>query len=133
MSGLSHVELYVSNLDRSVEFWGWLFPRLGFHPYQEWESGKSWRLDSTYVVLVQAEPSYRDQSFHRKRPGINHLAFWAESTQQVESLTKDLRARGVRILYGDRGPDEVGAPSSYSVFFEDPDRIKVEVVAPEGD
>lgn len=131
MGGLSHVEIYVSNLDRSVDFWGWLLPRLGFDPYQQWESGKSWRSDSTYIVFVQAEHPFREQTLHRKRPGLNHLAFWAESSDQVESITQELRDRGVRILYEDRTSEQIGAPSPYSVFFEDPDRIKVEVVLQE--
>lgn len=131
MGGLSHVELYVSNLERSVDFWGWLLPRLGFNPFQEWESGRSWRSDLTYIVFVQAEPPYRDQALHRKRPGLNHLAFWVESTDQVESHTQELRGRGVQILYEDRSSEEIGAPSPYSVFFEDPDRIKVEIVVQE--
>jgi catechol 2,3-dioxygenase-like lactoylglutathione lyase family enzyme len=128
MSGLSHVEIYVSDLGRTVEFWGWLLPKLGFLPYQEWDTGRSWRSGSTYLVFVQAEAEYRSEAVHRKRPGINHLAFWAESTDQVESFTKELRDRGVRILYDDRPPHEIGAPSPYAVFFEDPDRIKVEIV-----
>ncbi|MEO7803943.1 MAG: hypothetical protein ABIS18_06005, partial [Actinomycetota bacterium] len=68
MSGLSHIEIYVLNLQQSAEFWGWLLPKLGFNPFQEWESGQRWGLDSTYIVFVQAEPVYRDQALHRKRP-----------------------------------------------------------------
>lgn len=128
MNGLSHVEIYVSDLASSVEFWGWLLPKLGFTPFQQWESGRSWRLESTYLVLVQAEPSYKDQSLHRKRPGLNHLAFWAQSTDQIESITIELRQKGIPILYEDRNPEEIGAPSQYAVYFEDPDRLKVELV-----
>lgn len=131
MGGLSHVEIYVSNLDQSVAFWGWLLPKLGFNPFQQWESGRSWRSGPTYIVFVQAESPYGDQALHRKRPGINHLAFWADSTDRVESLTQELRDRGVRILYEDRSSDQIGAPSPYSVFFEDPDRMKVEIVVQE--
>lgn len=131
MGGLSHVEIYVSDLSKSVEFWGWLLPKLGFSPYQEWDSGRSWRDDSSYIVFVQADDPHRSHVFHRKRPGLNHLAFWAGSSEQIERLTRELRDSGVRILYEDRGPNEVGAPSRYSVFFEDPDRIKVEVVLKE--
>ncbi len=126
--GLSHVEIYVSDLTTSVEFWGWLLPRLGFNLYQEFETGRSWRFGSTYLTFVQAEAGYRDERFHRKRPGINHLAFWAESSEQIERLTKELRERGIPILYEDRSPEEIGAPSRYAVWFEDPDRLKVEVV-----
>ncbi len=125
------MEIYVSNLDQSIDFWGWLLPKLGFNPFQQWESGRSWLSGSTYIVFVQAETPYRDQALHRKRPGINHLAFWADSTDLVKSLTQELRERGVRILYEDRSSEEIGAPSPYSVFFEDPDRMKVEIVVKE--
>ncbi len=39
-----------------------------------------------------------------------------------------LRERGVRILYEDRHP-HAGGPDHYAVFVEDPEGIKVEVVA----
>lgn len=125
--GLHHVELYVSNLARSVEFWGWFLGQLGYAEYQSWPQGRSWLLDETYIVLVQSERL--DVPYHRQRVGLNHLAFHAESRGQVDSLTEALRARGARILYEDRHPF-AGGPDYYAVFFEDPDRIKVEVVAP---
>lgn len=129
--GLHHVEIYMSDLQVSVGFWGWLLPELGFEAYQTWEEGRSWRAGDTYLVFVQAEDGYRDERLHRKRPGLNHLSLWATSTQQVRDLPDQLRERGARVLYEDRAPDAVGAPSDWSVFFEDPDRLKVEVIAPE--
>lgn len=38
---LHHVELYVSNLEESIEFWGWLLEELGYVVFQKWESGRS--------------------------------------------------------------------------------------------
>jgi catechol 2,3-dioxygenase-like lactoylglutathione lyase family enzyme len=58
--------------------------------------------------------------------GLNHLAFHASSREQVDSVTQQLRERGARILYEDRHPHASGG---HAVFFEDPDRIKVELVA----
>ena len=129
--GLHHVEVNVSNLQRSIDFWGWFLPQLGFETYQTWEEGRSYRSENTYIVFVQAEDAHRDQPLHRKRPGLNHLAFWSASKEQVKELPDRLRERGIRVLYDDRDPETIGAPSEWSVFFEDPDRIKVEVVAPE--
>ena len=127
--GLNHVEIYVSDLKASIEFWSWLFPEIGFEEYQSWGEGRSWRCGETYVVLVQAPESELDMGFHRKRPGLNHLAFFVPSGDRVEDLTRQLRDRGVTILYEDRGSDAIGAPTRWSVFFEDPDRIKVELQA----
>jgi len=55
--------------------------------------------------------------------------FTADDRNQVNQVTDALRDRGVRILYEDRHP-HAGGPDCYAVFFEDPDRIKVELVAP---
>lgn len=128
MGGLHHVEIYVSDLERSAQFWGWLLERLGFTAYQSWDAGRSWRLGATYLVFVQAGAEHLDVPYHRCRPGLNHVALWAESREEVDALTTELRQRGASILYPDRHP-HAGGPDSYTVFFEDPDRIKVEVVA----
>lgn len=127
---LHHVELSVSDLECSAGFWGWLLGELGYAPFQDWESGRSWRLGDTYLVLVQAEAPHVDAGYHRKRVGLNHLAFHGRSRDHVDALAEALRRRGCAILYADRHP-HAGGRGHYAVFFEDPDRIKVEVVAPE--
>ncbi|WP_144554373.1 VOC family protein [Bacillus sp. X1(2014)] len=126
---LHHVEIYVSNLSKSSEFWGWILTELGYVPYQKWESGISWKHGETYLVFVQAEERFLDVSYHRSRVGLNHLAFHAESREQVDEITMHLKVKGVNILYMDKHPF-AGGETHYAVFFEDPDRIKVELVAP---
>jgi len=126
---LHHVEIYVSELERSVEFWGWLLDALGYSTYQQWSTGHSWLRESTYVVLVQAEKDHLAAGYHRKRVGLNHVAFHAASSDFVDALTAALRARGHEVLYDDRHP-HAGGDDFYGVFFEDPDRIKIEVAAP---
>ncbi|MFA9556832.1 VOC family protein [Evansella sp. AB-rgal1] len=127
---LHHIEIYVSNIEQTTEFWGWFLEELGYTSYQEWESGHSWILDDTYIVFVQAEEKYLEPSYHRCRVGLNHLAFHASSRRDVDELTDKLKERGVAILYSDKHPF-AGGDNYYAVYFEDPDRIKVEVVAPE--
>jgi len=126
---LHHVEIYVSDLARSVEFWAWLLTELGYREHQRWPKGRSWISGDTYLVLVQAEDRFREPSYHRCHVGLNHLAFHAASREQVDRITEKLRERGAKILYVDKHPHAGGA-GSYAVFFEDPDRIKVELVAP---
>ncbi|KIL42746.1 hypothetical protein KP77_33760 [Jeotgalibacillus alimentarius] len=127
---LHHVELYVSNLKKSTEFWGWLLEELGYELFQEWENGRSWKYSETYLVFVQTEDAYMDVPYHRKRTGLNHLSFHADSRKHVDQLTDQLKAKGISILYEDRHPF-AGGENHYAVFFEDPDRMKVEVVAPD--
>ncbi|WP_205617892.1 VOC family protein [Atopococcus tabaci] len=126
---LHHVELYVSELHASITFWGWLLEELGYEPFQEWESGKSWKLVETYLVFVQADEEFLDIPYHRRRVGLNHLAFHAASRQQVDELTRKLEEKGIRIFYPEKHPF-AGGENYYAVYFEDPDRIKIEIVAP---
>jgi catechol 2,3-dioxygenase-like lactoylglutathione lyase family enzyme len=126
---LHHVEIYVSNLEKSIEFWDWLLIKLGYETYQKWEQGISWKYNETYLVFVQTEQRFLEIPYHRSRVGLNHLAFHAKSKEQVDSVTKELEEKGISILYKDRHP-YAGGKDYYSVFFEDPDRIKVELVAP---
>ena len=126
---IHHIELNVSDLENSKQFWGWFLEELGYESFQSWESGHSWKLEATYIVFVQTEARFMEIPYHRSRVGLNHLAFYASSRQQVEDMTNTLVRKGVKILYTDQHPF-AGGENHYAVFFEDPDRIKVELVAP---
>ena len=81
----------------------------GYALFQPWENGVSWKLAHTYIVLVQTEPEYLGVPYHRRRRGLNHLAFRAESREQVDHIRDILRERGVAMLYDDRYPHQGGA------------------------
>ncbi|GGE44651.1 hypothetical protein GCM10011391_24350 [Pullulanibacillus camelliae] len=125
---IHHIELYVSDLQRSKTFWGWFLTWLGYEVYQQWPKGISWKLGECYIVFVQVEERFLDIPYHRCRAGLNHLAFHVETQEQVDQLTEELKKRGVRPLYEEKHP-YAGGPNHYAVYFEDPDRIKVEAVA----
>lgn len=126
---LHHVELYVSNLHDSIRAWEWLLcEQLGYMLYQSWPEGRSYRYGETYLVFVQTEETYLAPPYHRKKTGLNHLAFHASSLAQLEEVRQQLTSHGFRELYADRFP-HAGGPNYTALFFEDPDRIKVELVA----
>jgi catechol 2,3-dioxygenase-like lactoylglutathione lyase family enzyme len=126
---LHHIEIYVSDLPKTITFWDWLFTELNYEKYQKWDNGISWKYGETYIVFVQAEERFMDVPFYRCRVGLNHLAFHARSKEHVFELTGKLKERGIKILYSDKHP-YAGGTKHYAVYFEDPDRIKVEIVAP---
>ena len=126
---LHHLEIYVSDLTKSTEFWEWFLTELEYKPYQKWDSGISWKYGETYIVFVQVDERFLAIPYHRSRVGLNHLAFHAKSKEQVNQITAQLEEKGITILYQDKHPF-AGGDSHYAVYFEDPDRIKVELVAP---
>lgn len=123
---LHHVELYVSDLQRSLTFWTWLLRELGYQRYQQWEAGESWTVGHTYIVFVQVGSDFITRGYDRRRVGLNHLAFHVRAREDVDRIAREVKARGSRLLYTDRYPAE----DYYAAYFEDPDGIKVEVVAP---
>lgn len=78
------------------------------------------------ICICPTEEKYISAGFHRKRTGLNHLAFYASSKEEVDRFHKDVLVKnGIPCLY-ENGPS--GDDDYYAVFFEDPDRIKLEVV-----
>lgn len=123
---IHHLELYASDLDASIDFWEWLLDDLGYEPKNDWGNGRSWINGPTYVVLVQADSTH---PFDRNGPGLNHVAFHAGSREQVDWISEGIRERDdSSLLYEDQHPYAGGY---YAGYFEDPEGIKVEVVAPE--
>lgn len=123
---LHHLELYVRDLERAHGFWGWLLGELGYVPRQEWDEGCSYHLGSASIVLVQAPEGAR--ALDRRDVGVNHVAFHAGPRDEVDRLAAALVDRGGRLLYADRHPF-AGGDDHYAAFCEDPDGLKVELVA----
>lgn len=126
---LHHIELYVTDLARSLRFWEPFLDQLGYQVSQRWSDGISFMLGGTYLCFVQAPAEHLGAGYHRKRVGLNHLAFHAASREQVDVLTRWVKSAGFSCLYEARHP-HAGGRSHYALYCEDPDRIKVELVAP---
>lgn len=127
---LHHIELYVSDLERALAFWTPFMEKLGYEP-ERWSGGMNFFAEEKepYLCLLEAEKDHKAAGFHRKRVGLNHLAFKARSRAHVEEIRDWVREAGHTQLYDDRYPFAT-APDYYALFCEDPDRIKLEVVAP---
>ncbi|MGX7198055.1 VOC family protein [Enterococcus olivae] len=124
---IHHIEIYVSQLTATKKLYRFLLTELGYHLYQEWEQGFSYKLEDHYIVFVQTEENYRSNGYHRKNTGLNHLAFIVSDRQAVDHLRQKLLDHAVSELYSDAYPF-AGGPNHYAFYFEDPDRIKLEIV-----
>jgi len=126
---LHHVEVYVSDLERSFEFWSWLLAKLDYQVSAKWDDGFSLKGAGAYLTFVQVDSKFSDRSFHRRGVGMNHLAFAVADRPTVDSLRQQLKDRGVPLLYDEKYPFANGGTDFYALYLEDPDRIKVEFVA----
>ena len=121
---LDHLDLNVSDLGASMAFYLAVLSPLG---YQMADAGEGWQVlrgPEDYLCLVQTEAPYLEPDFHRKRTGVNHLAFRVADREAFEAYLAHLEHLRVPLLYG--GPLE--KPGQVACYFEDPDRMKLEVV-----
>ncbi len=126
---LHHIEIYVKDLKKTKVFYDFLLSELGYRIYQEWDQGISYRFkDEYYLVFVQTEDAYLNHDYHRKHVGLNHLAFSINTREEVDELRARLLKNGVNELYKDDYPF-AGGKDYFAFYFEDPDRIKLELVS----
>ncbi|MDO5095738.1 MAG: VOC family protein [Peptostreptococcaceae bacterium] len=123
---MHHIEIYVSDLNKSKAFYKELFEFLEFEIYQEWEEGFSYIKDGFYIVFVQTKEKYLSNGYNRCNIGLNHLAFKCNSKKKIDELREVLIKKGVSLLYDEKFPF-AGGNDYYALYFEDPDRIKLEI------
>lgn len=125
---IHHIELYVSDLSKTKRFYSNLFALLSYSLHQEWDEGFSYKEGNCYIVFVQVEDAFIDNTYHRKNIGLNHMAFTVRDNIMVDKIRNYLKQDGITELYSDKYP-HAGGKDHYAFFFEDPDRIKLEIVA----
>ena len=129
-SGVHHVDLVVSSVERSLPFYRELLGPLGWHGVHEVEGERGETIYYLYgpgssIGLREAQtPS--DQPIDRYRVGLHHLALEAPSRAVVNERAEWVRDHGGTI---ESGPEEYWySPGYYAVFFYDPDGMKLEIV-----
>ena len=125
-----HIQLNVSNAERSILFYRALLRKLGWR--RVIDRGKDYIGIGGRNVnfwIIETERRFRRRRYHRKQTGLNHLAFRVPSRQAVDRFVKEfLKPRGIKTLYGTPKEFPEYRKGYYAVFFEDPDRIKLEIV-----
>lgn len=99
---LHHIEFYVNNLSQSMQFWSWFLSRFGYQLSKKWESGQSWmHSNGTYLVFVQVNEKWLATKNNRQGQGFNHMAFWSNPEDNLETLKDQLVAQNTKILLHD--------------------------------
>lgn len=127
VNGIAHIQLTVRDPARCVPFWERLCHFLEMSTLIRSED-IVYCIGSRTGVLVRAAPEdKRDRPFDQDRPGLHHLCFRARSREDVDAIYEFVAGElDAQIVH----PPEEGshfAPGYYSVLFEDPDGIRVEV------
>lgn len=125
-TSLSHVEINVTDYAKSISFYETILTPLNWKKLVSQKSHTTFSDGALKLVICPVEDKFRNSSFHRKQVGLNHLAFYANSKEQVDFMySKILLKNNIECLY--EGTPK-GDSSYYAIYFEDPDRIKIEIV-----
>ena len=125
INGMAHVMLTVSRFDLARAFYRELLPHFGMKVVFDGERLFYCVGGRTAIGIQPCDPAYRIERFVQQRVGLHHLCLRARSREDVERLAVVLREMNARIV---RGPEDGSwAPGYYSVLFEDPDGIRLEL------
>jgi len=132
MEGIDHLDLVVSDLERSLRFYTELLRPLGYDRTGEITGERGERVVYVERPSGHGSVSVRErQSAGPDRPdryalGLHHLAFAAPDRAAVDERAAWAREQGHEI---ESEPKEHGySPGYYAFFLRDPDGIKLEVV-----
>lgn len=128
---ISHLDLNVSDPRASIRFYGLVLEYLGYERHQLDDPERCWwsiRLDgATFGIEVRPPRSPAPRTYHeRYSPGLDHLAFHAESRADVEGVAIMLEAAGYAVA--DPPAEYQYSPGYFATAFDDPDGIRIEVV-----
>ncbi|OGM20732.1 hypothetical protein A2714_03565 [Candidatus Woesebacteria bacterium RIFCSPHIGHO2_01_FULL_38_9] len=127
-SNVAHIYLYVSDLKNSYGFYSKFLTFLDYRETVNKDWGFAFNNGGTSIWFEKARPGYVEKGYHRKRIGLNHLAFRVNSKEEVDKFyTEFLNANEIPTLYETPKPFPEYEEGYYAVYFEDPDRIKLEV------
>lgn len=126
LNGIAHIQLSVSDVQRSKRFYEPLMRYLEMKPILDAPESYYCVGSRTGIALTQADEQYRSDRFEQRRIGLHHFCLRARSRADVDELFKVVKTlEGGAIVHG---PQEDGfAPGYYSILFEDPDGIRIEV------
>jgi len=125
----NHLQIYVSDRKTSFPFYKELLTYLGYRVVDEDDICLGMRNEPTDIWLKEAPKKFKANKYHRKNVGVNHLAFGVSKKEDVDKFYQEfLIPHGIKPLYNTPKRFPEYTEQYYAIFFEDPDRIKLEVV-----
>jgi catechol 2,3-dioxygenase-like lactoylglutathione lyase family enzyme len=125
INGMAHVILTVTHFEKARAFYSQLLPQFGMKPVFDGDKLFYCVGGRTAIGIQPCDPTYDTERFRQQRVGLHHLCLRARSRGDVDRCAVLLREINAIIIHG---PEEgTWAPGYYSVLFEDPDGVRLEL------
>ncbi len=133
---IDHLQITVKDFERAVSFYDQLMPILGY----DLSLKNQGRVEANDFDVVEyfhpvltfginsPRKEFKNDEVHRRTPGsVHHIAFRAESNEEVDKLYPLIKAIGANIVEPPQFYPQHGE-NYYALFFKDLDGIKLEIM-----
>jgi glyoxylase I family protein len=131
VEAIDHLDLVVTDLERSLAFYRGLLKTIGYVHESEIEGERGERVvylsrpgGGGSLSLREAQSDAHGVPYDRYGIGLHHVCFAASRRAAVDEVAAWAREAGAEIESGPREYDYT--PGYYAVFIHDPDGIKLE-------
>jgi catechol 2,3-dioxygenase-like lactoylglutathione lyase family enzyme len=125
INGVAHIILSVSRWDECRKFYEAFLPFLGLTRVFAGDDFVYHVGGRTAVGISRCGDAHAGDRFNQRSVGLHHVCFRCRSREDVDAIHAFLQTQAVTIVHG---PEEgTWAPGYYSVLFEDPAGIRLEV------
>lgn len=125
INGMAHVILTAGDFEASSAFYRDLLPLLGMTLVFDSDQMLYGVGARTALGVMRPSKDYEGERFVQRRVGLHHLCFRAQDRESVDEVYDYLKHRCATIVHEpEEGP---WAPGYYSILFEDPDGVRLEV------
>ncbi len=127
VNGIAHIQLTVTDPERCLPFWERFCNFLEMDTLLR-NDESVYCIGSRTGILVRGAPlEKRDVKFDQDTAGLHHICFRARSDADLDAIFAHVSAEpDVKIIHGPEDGSRF-APGYYSILFEDPDGLRVEV------
>ncbi len=125
ISGMAHVILTAGDFQRSKDFYREFLPFLGMTLVMDNDQFLYGVGARTALGVRPAAKEFEGEKFMQERPGLHHLCFRAKDRESIDQAHAWLKDHGAHITHAPE--DGPWAPGYYSVLFEDPDGVRLEI------
>lgn len=125
INGVAHTFITAGDFEASVAFYRQLLPFLGLRIVAESHDTFYCVGGRTGVGIRRPAPEHAGARFEQFRVGLHHICWRVRERAEIEEAYAFLVSIGATIVHPPQ--DDAYAPGYYSVLFEDPDGVRLEL------
>ncbi len=125
INGVAHIQITAGRFEVAKQFYQKLLPFLGLKEVMDNAGGYYCVGGRTGVLISPPDPEHEGERFNQRRVGLHHICFRARSREDVDEAHAFITELGATIVRAPR--EDRWAPGYYSILFEDPDGVRLEI------